>query len=255
MPRSKRIVQHPILFLDLDGVLNGLDRDRRASIHPECVEHFNRLLDESRAQVVISSTWRGMVESGVMNLEGFGALMVVWVWREPWAYVDVRKGDFLDSAPFRDYSKSPDQTRNAHFADNYSESRLIIYESMQLKSKGGNRVFDVADVINSTSGELDREVEHWYAPIQLCFIPIDKGRGVWHMTRVRFVDNQTIEVMYEENFSNVNVFRRRFPEWWWGHFYRPEVWLATGLSVALIWRTVRARLLKVSICRHETGQP
>ena len=54
MPRSKRIVQHPILFLDLDGVLNGLDRDRRASIHPECVEHFNHLLDESRAQVWIS---------------------------------------------------------------------------------------------------------------------------------------------------------------------------------------------------------
>ena len=75
MPRSKRIVQHPILFLDLDGVLNGLDRDRRASIHPECVEHFNRLLDVSRAQVVISSTWRGMVETGAMNFEGFGLLL------------------------------------------------------------------------------------------------------------------------------------------------------------------------------------
>jgi hypothetical protein len=37
------------------------------------------------------------------------------------------------------------------------------------------------------------------------------------------------------------LFHRRFPEWWWGHFYRPEVWLFIGLSGALLWRFARWR--------------
>ena len=33
-------------------------------------------------------------------------------------------------------------------------------------------------------------------------------------------------------------FRRRFPEWWWGHFYRPEVWCALVLTALLGWRFI-----------------
>lgn len=34
-------------------------------------------------------------------------------------------------------------------------------------------------------------------------------------------------------------YRRRFPEWWWGHFYRPEVWALIGLTLIIAWRGVR----------------
>ncbi len=42
------------------------------------------------------------------------------------------------------------------------------------------------------------------------------------------------------HFGNVlHLFRRRFPEWWWGHFYRPEVWAAIVLGGAWLWSVAR----------------
>jgi len=34
------------------------------------------------------------------------------------------------------------------------------------------------------------------------------------------------------------LFKRRFPEWWWGHFYRPEVWLLPFWLGLIVW-TIR----------------
>lgn len=60
----------PILFLDIDGVLNS-DNYRRVlhtigvpldqiqnEFDPKCVEAINRILSTTKAQVVVSSTWR-----------------------------------------------------------------------------------------------------------------------------------------------------------------------------------------------------
>jgi hypothetical protein len=32
-----------------------------------------------------------------------------------------------------------------------------------------------------------------------------------------------------------HVFLRRRPEWWWGHFYRPEVWAAAVFGAVWFW--------------------
>jgi WD40 repeat protein len=32
------------------------------------------------------------------------------------------------------------------------------------------------------------------------------------------------------------VWQRRFPEWWWGHLYRPEVWLTGVVGLLWLWR-------------------
>ena len=34
---------------------------------------------------------------------------------------------------------------------------------------------------------------------------------------------------------------RRFPEWWWGHFYRPEVWLALIFGIATLVSLFKTR--------------
>lgn len=56
-----------VIFLDIDGVLNseeGFKRSHEAGIkdwnmlEPELVERFNRLVEETGADVVLSSTWR-----------------------------------------------------------------------------------------------------------------------------------------------------------------------------------------------------
>ena len=55
-----------IIFLDVDGVLNHKEcwKHRPALSHPsivfgkECVEQLNRIIKETNAKLVISSTWR-----------------------------------------------------------------------------------------------------------------------------------------------------------------------------------------------------
>lgn len=61
-----RWYERPILFLDIDGVLNSHDYLRRGGslscksdgIDPEAVKHLQRIVDESKCSIVLSSTWR-----------------------------------------------------------------------------------------------------------------------------------------------------------------------------------------------------
>jgi hypothetical protein len=72
--------ERPIIFLDVDGVLNGHNFDdvediQSNSIDPECVEHFNRVLWATDARIVLSSAWRYMILGGAMTLDGFEYLL------------------------------------------------------------------------------------------------------------------------------------------------------------------------------------
>lgn len=61
-----RWMDRPILFLDVDGVLNShayIDRGgslscKRDGIDPEAVTHLQRIVDETNCSLVLSSTWR-----------------------------------------------------------------------------------------------------------------------------------------------------------------------------------------------------
>jgi hypothetical protein len=55
----------PVCFLDVDGVLNsfaayGCGDEPRALLLPECVRHFNRIIEQTEAKIVLSS-WRHYV--------------------------------------------------------------------------------------------------------------------------------------------------------------------------------------------------
>lgn len=68
-----------IIFLDIDGVLNG-DRwwasgDRR-QINEPCVLALNQILGATDAAIVLSSAWRHMVLLGNMTCIGFQYLLV-----------------------------------------------------------------------------------------------------------------------------------------------------------------------------------
>lgn len=76
---------------------------------------------------------------------------------------------------------------------------------------------------------------------------IPSGRGVYvlhiggNIVGIRFNSADEIEVNQGQYISR---FTCHYPEWWWGHFYRPEVWLLMVLSLTLgvtFVRHVRAR--------------
>ena len=64
-----------IIFLDIDGVLNVMSRghdDYGSFFHPHLVENFKRVIDETGAKIVISSTWR---------MSGFEIMKEMWAHR------------------------------------------------------------------------------------------------------------------------------------------------------------------------------
>jgi hypothetical protein len=67
-----------IVFLDVDGVLNGHQFDAIAAsnrIDPRCVDHLNTVLDTTGCDIVLSSAWRYMIIGGAMTLQGFEYLL------------------------------------------------------------------------------------------------------------------------------------------------------------------------------------
>lgn len=69
---------HKFLFLDIDGVLNGHEFSNEAEscqIKPECVKAFNRVIRNTDALVVLSSSWRYLVLNKAMTLKGFHSML------------------------------------------------------------------------------------------------------------------------------------------------------------------------------------
>jgi len=67
-----------ILFLDIDGVLNGHDYCEVAescSIKGQCVGHLNRVIRDTGCRIVVSSAWRYMVGEKGMTLTGLHYLL------------------------------------------------------------------------------------------------------------------------------------------------------------------------------------
>jgi hypothetical protein len=73
------VTQEPVIFLDMDGVLNGHDYDElteSCTVDPDCVRWFNTILVAvPGAKIVVSSAWRYMVHNGAMTLRGFEYLL------------------------------------------------------------------------------------------------------------------------------------------------------------------------------------
>ena len=60
-----------------------------------------------------------------------------------------------------------------------------------------------------------------------------------HVARLRFITDDFIVAQINPSYQI--YWRRRHPEWWWGHFYRPEVWLAMFFGFTLLWRFINRK--------------
>jgi hypothetical protein len=67
-----------LIFLDVDGVLNRFGpafseslADYSPQIEPACVRAFNRIIRDTEAKIVLSSSWRYLIHNGHFSLNGF----------------------------------------------------------------------------------------------------------------------------------------------------------------------------------------
>lgn len=68
-----------VLFLDIDGVLNGHEKHPDSpytTIRPDCIQRLNRVVAQTECKIVISSAWRYMLfrkgrKPAPMTLLGF----------------------------------------------------------------------------------------------------------------------------------------------------------------------------------------
>lgn len=140
-----------------------------------------------------------------------GAAMWVWRSRKPWALTQSRVDNASTSAETYPWSVLlPDRTRVARV------TFLPMPERIDTKGTGYMTRVEIRDFYQRS------------AP--LCNIDIQAAAR-----NIYFRDDNTLDCTGALNC----IYQRRFPEWWWGHFYRPEVWLLIVLSLALIVTFVR----------------
>lgn len=154
-----------------------------------------------------------------------GLGMVVWVHRHPWQVhgVSIQPTIKEDGAP----ANSPDGRR-------------------QFTRRGGWAPFGWGEMIliEIPPGERppDAEICGWPGDPQstpaLCEF---NYASTWNHT---FIDNDTFAFstwnMESSDGSERSItMKRRFPEWWWGHFFRLEVWLFALTGITLLVRGVR----------------
>jgi trehalose-6-phosphatase len=52
----------PVIFLDIDGVLKRMGKDRERRVDRDLLARFKRLVEKTNARVVLASTWAARPE-------------------------------------------------------------------------------------------------------------------------------------------------------------------------------------------------
>ena len=139
-----------------------------------------------------------------------GAAMAVWTRREPWVEASVEKSI---AQPTLDNSGN------------------IILQTRPVPDPWRRIIYDGATYVGDEHGLL-WEFPYFNGEPQIPYGFVDENTlKLWRMTSDRPSTQFAIA-----------TYHRRFPEWWWGHFYRPEVWLFALLSGILVWRIGKTRM-------------
>lgn len=156
--------------------------------------------------------------------------MLVWVRWEPWVIGSERL--------------TPTELKN-RTADYAAMSRVGAEVSPD-----GTRFLSATDAMilrNHTSDDDAFVRSHGDAHLELYSLGNRSNDGTLH-AGFGFLDNDRCLVAIAPSTGGHGdqiryaIWYRRHPEWWWGHFYRPEVWALIALTVFSSVIAVRSRL-------------
>jgi len=143
-----------VLALDVDGVLNEFSWDAGGHIGPwakaECVEQLDRIVVEAGCDIVLVSTWRSLVNNGLMTPRGFGALLMTHGMKEAHRLVGVTaRGRLADRG---------EQVR-AWWRANPQYDRLVALDDMNLGyDDWGIKLVQTDGRVGLTAADADRAI-------------------------------------------------------------------------------------------------
>jgi hypothetical protein len=150
-----------------------------------------------------------------------GAVIAVVLWHKPWQKVSDQEVKFEYDKAYALNCRSPDGTRECVPGP---------------ANSGGETSWAILDRITKR---------------QINLIWVQGSQPLM----AEFIDNDSLQFGYFSFLSNnlndpvlskLSTYHRRFPEWWWGHFYRPEVWCAIVLTALLAWRFAKRKQMTIN---------
>jgi hypothetical protein len=114
-----------------------------------------------------------------------------------------------------------------------------------LKSPDGTREMSTASMDNSihVSGNMryegllfDFTIRDFDSDLKFNLGTATDATPIHHA--IGFVDdnNCVMLIFGRDRTPYFRIWHRRYPEWWWGQLYRPEVWAAIVLGAVLLWK-------------------
>jgi hypothetical protein len=159
-----------------------------------------------------------------------GAMIPVVLWRHPWEKVFKSEPSDDELEKRVDSIKTPDGLRECVPGPASSGSEV----SWQVLDSETKKPLAIIWMLNGTvfaNKFLDNNT--------LEFVHL----GVLSLNDAKYSQDRSDRAIFARAQVWHSIYHRRFPELWWGHFYRPEVWCALVLTALLAWRFAKQKQL------------
>lgn len=148
-----------LLFLDIDGVLNGHDWSDQAKsclLRKDCIKNLNKILENCEPAIVLSSAWRYMIAGGALTLQGFEYLLRTHGVSEKINIVDITPSD--ENIPDRGEQITKWLEENSSFGK--AKKHYVVVDDLDLGiSAEGHPFIQTDGEVGLTETDADRIIE------------------------------------------------------------------------------------------------
>lgn len=150
-----------ILFLDIDGVLNGHQKldSGYCGIDPQCAARFNKILKQyPDLKIIISSSWRYLVLTGQMTLEGFESLLLTHGIRCRGRIMGITRKDNKEYETDLRINQIRDYINGFYYSDNY---KWLILDDMDIDIAPVKEHIKIDGLTGLQDEDVDRIIKYY----------------------------------------------------------------------------------------------
>lgn len=148
-----------LIFLDIDGVLNGHDWSEEAKsclLRQSCIQNFNKIIRAVDPVFVLSSAWRYMISGGATTMQGFEYMLRTHGVSEKFALVGYTPSD--EKIPIRGNQITAWLEENTEKGKN--RGHYVVIDDLDLGiSEAGHPFYQTDGETGLTEEDADKIIE------------------------------------------------------------------------------------------------